>query len=161
MIGAQLIEFFAHLFYALHLPKAGMNRDQQQLEIDWLGQVRVRSFLQAHQNIFPAAQRGKEYEWHFGEQDVFFTYLLQQFVTVFRRHVDVTEHEIGLVFEDHLKAFTATTGFKDLIVSLLQLFDDILADIFVVFDTQNLGHGVRCFSRGFSRGLIQSESSIL
>ena len=83
LIGAQLIQFFAHLFYALHLPKAGMNRDQQQLEIYRLDQVRVRSFLQANQNIFPTALGSQEYERHFGEQDVLFTNLLQQFVTVF------------------------------------------------------------------------------
>src|SRR5262249_50585480 len=116
----------------------------ENVEIDRLPDVIVRTELSPPELMFLASLSGHEHERHASKARGDIDQPLQYFESGHDRQVHIEQHEIGVFFEDCDKPFLTVVGSTRLETAVAEFFDDCRGGLAVGLDTQNLLHARSC-----------------
>lgn len=118
------------------LIETGGNGRQQNLVIDRLDEVIVRSRLLAAENVVPLRQGCQEDEGNV-RHGALLSQGLQHVVAAKAGHGDIAEDEVGTVPLEETERLAAVGGLEHTIVGSLQFFGDVAPQIVLVFNAKN------------------------
>jgi hypothetical protein len=87
--------------------------------------------------VFFALSLREEKEGKFTSLGMIAAELRQQGMAIHNRHGDVADHEVRFLVEDRIEGDLAVFGLQRLVAGIMQLFDDIPAQIDFIFNTEN------------------------
>ena len=109
----------------------------ENVEIDRLPDVIVRTELSPLELIFSAGLSGHEHKRHASEARGDVDQSLRYFESRHDRQIDIAQYEVGLFFQDCDKPFLTVVGSTRLETAVAEFFGDCRSSLAVGFDAQN------------------------